>query len=169
MQSRDLGGWCEVIERGALRNARLDENQRQNHDDPTTRRLVSDSGTVRRYESTSIDTADDDGDRGVTTGSRYALRTGSSSASPPPSTPPARSSPAPRSITRAGAAVAIADVNKDGAETAAEAMRKQGARALAVGVYVADPDSVRAMVAAVVDAFGRVDIINDVADAEARN
>lgn len=68
----------------ALRNARLDENHRQHHDDPTARRLVSDSGTVRRYESTSIEAADDNGDRDVTTGSHCALRTGSNSALPPP-------------------------------------------------------------------------------------
>jgi 3-oxoacyl-[acyl-carrier protein] reductase len=64
-----------------------------------------------------------------------------------------------RAYAREGAAVAVADVNKAGAEAAAEALRQQGARALAVGVDVADPASVQAMVASVVEAFGRVDIL----------
>jgi 3-oxoacyl-[acyl-carrier protein] reductase len=62
---------------------------------------------------------------------------------------------------REGAAVAIADVNRAGAEAAAETLRqgRQGARAMAVGVDVADPASVRAMVAAVLAEFGRIEIL----------
>lgn len=64
-----------------------------------------------------------------------------------------------RAYAREGAAVAVADVNQAGAETAAEALRQQGARALAVGVDVADPASVQSMVAAVLQAFGRIDVL----------
>jgi NAD(P)-dependent dehydrogenase (short-subunit alcohol dehydrogenase family) len=64
-----------------------------------------------------------------------------------------------RAFAREGAAVAVADVNEAGARTAAEALQNEGARSLPVAVNVADPDSVAALVAAVLDAYGRIDIL----------
>jgi NAD(P)-dependent dehydrogenase (short-subunit alcohol dehydrogenase family) len=62
-------------------------------------------------------------------------------------------------LAREGAAVALADINLDGAKTAAATVGGQGARTLPVEVNVADPTSVAAMVAAVLKAFGRIDIL----------
>src|SRR4029453_13531084 len=47
----------------------------------------------------------------------------------------------------------------EGAEEAVAGLKQQGARAVAVAVNVADPASVSAMVASVLDAFGRIDIL----------
>src|SRR6476619_3798922 len=64
-----------------------------------------------------------------------------------------------KAFVREGAAVAIADISREGAEEAVAGLKQQGARAVAVAVNVADPASVAAMVAAVLDAFGRIDIL----------
>lgn len=60
---------------------------------------------------------------------------------------------------REGAVVVIADVNEDGAKAAAAQLAQKGARTLAVGVDVADPSSVAAMVQTVVRSFSRIDIL----------
>ena len=64
-----------------------------------------------------------------------------------------------RAFARDGAAVVIADVNGDGARASADEIAKTGARTLALAVNVADPASVQAMVAAVIEKFGRIDIL----------
>jgi 3-oxoacyl-[acyl-carrier protein] reductase len=64
-----------------------------------------------------------------------------------------------RAFVREGAAVAIADISREGAEEAVAGLKQQRARAVAVAVNVADPASVSAMVASVLDAFGRIDIL----------
>src|SRR3712207_5922814 len=64
-----------------------------------------------------------------------------------------------RAFMREGAAVAIADVNCEGADAAVASLRQQGGRAVPVAVDVADPASVSAMVRSVLDAFGRIDIL----------
>src|SRR5690349_23649107 len=64
-----------------------------------------------------------------------------------------------RAFVREGAAVAIADISREGADEAVAGLKQQGARAVAVAVNVADPASVSAMVASVLDAFGRLDIL----------
>ena len=64
-----------------------------------------------------------------------------------------------KAFVREGAAVAIADISREGAEEAVAGLKQQGARAVAVAVNVADPASVSAMVASVLDAFGRIDIL----------
>jgi len=58
-----------------------------------------------------------------------------------------------------GARVAIADVNKAGAETVAAALHDDGYEALAVEVDVTERSSTDAMAAALVDAFGGIDIL----------
>ncbi len=64
-----------------------------------------------------------------------------------------------RALVREGAAVVIADVNRDGAQTAAAGIQEQGGRAVSIVVDVADPTSVADMVSAAKDAFGRIDIL----------
>jgi NAD(P)-dependent dehydrogenase (short-subunit alcohol dehydrogenase family) len=64
-----------------------------------------------------------------------------------------------RAFSREGARVVVADVNRDGAATAAQSLEGNGAKALAVEVNVADPRSVAAMINAAKGAFGRVDLL----------
>jgi len=64
-----------------------------------------------------------------------------------------------KALAKEGAAVAIADINLDGAKAAAAAVGEHGSRAIAVAVNVADPASVAAMIARVLDAFNRIDIL----------
>jgi NAD(P)-dependent dehydrogenase (short-subunit alcohol dehydrogenase family) len=59
-----------------------------------------------------------------------------------------------------GARVAVVDLNGPGAGAVAGAIRTGGAEALAVGTDVTDPAAVEAMVARVVDAFGRLDVLH---------
>ena len=58
-----------------------------------------------------------------------------------------------------GAAVAIADINRDGAETVAQALASAGARAKAIACDVSRPEQAEAMIAQAADAFGTVDIL----------
>jgi 3-hydroxybutyrate dehydrogenase len=58
-----------------------------------------------------------------------------------------------------GAAVAIADLNLDGANATAKELEGKGAKALGVKMDVTDEDEVDAGVAAVIKAFGKVDIL----------
>ncbi len=64
-----------------------------------------------------------------------------------------------RAFAREGAAVVIADVNFDGAKQSADAIAATGARTLPLAVNVADPASVQAMIADVLKAYGRIDIL----------
>jgi NAD(P)-dependent dehydrogenase (short-subunit alcohol dehydrogenase family) len=64
-----------------------------------------------------------------------------------------------KALAREGAGVAIADINADTANAAAAAIGERGGRAVPVAVDVADPASISAMVASVMDAFGRIDIL----------
>ncbi len=62
-------------------------------------------------------------------------------------------------LAREGAAVAIADLDPKRAGSAAAAIGAQGGHALPIVADVADPASVKAMVEAALDAFGRLDIL----------
>src|SRR5690349_20589397 len=64
-----------------------------------------------------------------------------------------------KAFVREGAAVAIADISREGAEEAAAGLKQQGGRAVPIAVNVADPASVSAMVGFTLDAFGRIDIL----------
>jgi 3-oxoacyl-[acyl-carrier protein] reductase len=64
-----------------------------------------------------------------------------------------------KAFVREGAAVAIADISREGAEAAAAGLKQQGGRAGPITVNAADPASVSAMVASVLDAFGHIDIL----------
>jgi len=60
---------------------------------------------------------------------------------------------------REGAKVAIADLNKQAADAAAAEIRNAGGKAIGVAMDVANEDAVNAGVAAVIAAFGGVDIL----------
>ncbi|TKD43686.1 SDR family NAD(P)-dependent oxidoreductase [Azotobacter chroococcum] len=62
------------------------------------------------------------------------------------------------SLARAGADVAVADLDPAGAEETAAQVRALGRRSLALAVDVARQDSVQAMVAKIVEGFGRLDV-----------
>lgn len=62
-------------------------------------------------------------------------------------------------LGQAGASVVVADLKEDGARAVRDEVMAAGGRAIAVGVDIAKPDSVRAMAAAAREAFGGVDIL----------
>jgi 2-deoxy-D-gluconate 3-dehydrogenase len=64
-----------------------------------------------------------------------------------------------RTLAQAGALVVVADLNEGAARQVADALHGEGLRACAVGVDVTQPDSTRAMVAAALDASGRLDVL----------
>ena len=60
---------------------------------------------------------------------------------------------------QAGAAIAVADLNPQGAEAAAAALRAQGAKAIGIGVDVTDEAGVDAAVARTVAELGGLDVL----------
>jgi meso-butanediol dehydrogenase/(S,S)-butanediol dehydrogenase/diacetyl reductase len=58
-----------------------------------------------------------------------------------------------------GAAVAVADLNREGAHGVAGEIEAAGGKAVAVPVDVADPDSTTELVAATVERLGRLDVM----------
>jgi len=66
-----------------------------------------------------------------------------------------------RALARAGAAVLVADLDAARAEQASGAIAAEGGRARAWRADVSDPDSVAAMIAAAVEAFGGLDILHN--------
>jgi NAD(P)-dependent dehydrogenase (short-subunit alcohol dehydrogenase family) len=60
-------------------------------------------------------------------------------------------------FAREGARVVIADLSADGATETAEQITKAGGEAKAVVADISNPDGVAAMLAATIDAFGRLD------------
>ena len=66
-----------------------------------------------------------------------------------------------RTLAEQGAHVAVADRDRDGARAVADQIVAAGGRAEAVAVELADESSVEAMVAAVVERFGGVDILDN--------
>jgi 3-hydroxybutyrate dehydrogenase len=59
----------------------------------------------------------------------------------------------------AGAAVAVADLNRQGAQAVTDALRTQGHRAIAVGVDVTDEAGVNAAIARTADELGGLDVL----------
>ncbi len=64
-------------------------------------------------------------------------------------------------LARAGAKVAVADIDLDPARQTAALIEQAGGTALAIRVDVADPVSVAAMVSTTVDRFGRLDFAHN--------
>src|SRR5690606_2132972 len=70
-----------------------------------------------------------------------------------------------RALAGAGADVVVADINLDGARAVAEDIVAGGGSAMAHELDLADEQSVVALVAAVMERFGRIDILhNNAAD-----
>lgn len=64
-------------------------------------------------------------------------------------------------FAREGAAVAVADRDRDAAEETARLIGAEGGRAVVIEADVTDPASVAAMVARCLDAFGRIDVLQN--------
>ncbi len=64
-----------------------------------------------------------------------------------------------RTLAEAGASVVVVDVNREAAASVAESLSQAGYPALGVQTDVTDKDSVNRMVAAALEAFGRLDIL----------
>src|SRR6185312_15113503 len=64
-----------------------------------------------------------------------------------------------KALAREGASVAVADINLEGAKTAAASVSSGAQRAVPVEVNVADASSVTAMIKTLVTQFGRIDIL----------
>lgn len=62
-------------------------------------------------------------------------------------------------FAREGAAVAVADIDREGGEAVAEQIRRDGGRAAFIAADVSDEDAVRNMVDAAVAHFGAVDVL----------
>jgi NAD(P)-dependent dehydrogenase (short-subunit alcohol dehydrogenase family) len=62
-----------------------------------------------------------------------------------------------QAFAQAGAAVALADINEAGAQSATEALVAAGHKAIAIRCDVADADEVAAMVQQTISTFGRLD------------
>jgi len=60
-----------------------------------------------------------------------------------------------------GAAVVVADINRDNAEKVARDLVARGYQAVSVGVDVGEKEQVRDMVGAAISAFGRLDILHN--------
>jgi len=64
-----------------------------------------------------------------------------------------------RALAEAGASVVLADLNEDAGKSAAAALSADGLEAISVRVDITDRESVTAMAAEVVSAFGGIDIL----------
>ncbi len=64
-----------------------------------------------------------------------------------------------REFAREGASVVVADINAGGAAETVGSIKQAGGLARAIGVDVADPESVEALVRATLDAFGAVHVL----------
>ena len=62
-------------------------------------------------------------------------------------------------LAEAGAAVAVVDLNGEAAAKVADGLIKAGHKAKAISADITQPDSVNAMVAAVLATFGRLDVL----------
>ena len=64
-----------------------------------------------------------------------------------------------RTLSEAGAAVAVVDLNAFASQEMADTLTKSGYQSLAVPTDITKPDSVRSMVEKVVSTFGRLDVL----------
>ncbi len=64
-----------------------------------------------------------------------------------------------KTLTEAGAAVAVVDLNGDAANKVADGLIKDGYKAVGIATDITQPDSVNAMVATVLSMFGRLDVL----------
>ncbi len=64
-----------------------------------------------------------------------------------------------KTLAEAGAAVGVVDLNEEGAKKVADGLKAAGYQAIAVPTDITKPESTKAMVDAVVSAFGRLDVV----------
>ncbi|OGO74682.1 MAG: hypothetical protein A3K41_12730, partial [Chloroflexi bacterium RIFOXYD12_FULL_57_15] len=64
-----------------------------------------------------------------------------------------------KTLAEAGAAVAVVDLNAGAAKKVADELNADGFRAIGIATDITKPDSVNAMVASVLAAFGRLDVL----------
>src|SRR5258706_14243448 len=64
-----------------------------------------------------------------------------------------------KTLAEAGATVAVVDLNASASQTVADTLTKSGYKAQAFAVDITQPNSVNAMVANVLSAFGRIYIL----------
>jgi len=64
-----------------------------------------------------------------------------------------------RTLAEAGAGVVVADLNAEAAEAVAASIRKDGYKAIGVGVNVVDKKSVNALVVTTIKEYGRLDAL----------
>jgi NAD(P)-dependent dehydrogenase (short-subunit alcohol dehydrogenase family) len=62
-------------------------------------------------------------------------------------------------LAKAGAAVVVADINAGGAQSVRDEITSTGGKAIAIGVDITKPESVKSMATAAREAFGGVDIL----------
>ena len=66
-----------------------------------------------------------------------------------------------RSLARHGARVAVVDINLEGAQSVAAEIEAGGGKALAIQTDLTSEEGVAAMVSAVLDHFGRIDVLHN--------
>ena len=66
-----------------------------------------------------------------------------------------------RSLARHGARVAVVDINLEGAQSVAAEIKAGGGKALAIQTDLTSEEGVAAMVSAVLDHFGRIDVLHN--------
>jgi NAD(P)-dependent dehydrogenase (short-subunit alcohol dehydrogenase family) len=66
-----------------------------------------------------------------------------------------------RLLATEGAKVALADINRTGAQAVAESIRSAGGDATAFGLDLADEASIKALVADVIARYGRIDVLHN--------
>lgn len=66
-----------------------------------------------------------------------------------------------RSLARHGARVAVVDINLEGAQSVAAEIKARGGKALAIQTDLTSEEGVAAMVSAVLDHFGRIDVLHN--------
>lgn len=64
-----------------------------------------------------------------------------------------------RTFAKQGAAVVIADMNEAGIADTVKVIEEEGGKAMGVTVNVTSPESVQAMVDAVMEKYGRIDVL----------
>lgn len=66
-----------------------------------------------------------------------------------------------RALAKRGASIVVADIAENSAQELAEELRGDGHKAIATGVDLAEESQIKAMIIKTVDAFGRLDILDN--------
>lgn len=66
-----------------------------------------------------------------------------------------------RALAERGASIVVADIAENSAQSLAEELRSDGHKAIAIGVDLAEEDQIKSMITKTVEAFGRLDILDN--------